>query len=151
MLKEVMKRSTLGAVVGVLISQLIAIMISACIADGSFYAVVPQLAADMGSEFAAVVLQTVCSVFYGGVFGGVSVIWELDDWSILKQTVVHFLIVSIATLPIAYLTQWMHHSLLGVIIYFAVFAVIYGFIWFGQYMAVRNRINAVNKKVQEMD
>lgn len=150
MFKEVLKRSALGAVIGALVSQLIAIMISLCIADGNYYAVVPMLVDTMGSEISAVILQTVCSLFYGAVYGGVSVIWELDHWSILKQTVVHFLVVSVTTLPIAYVTQWMHHSVIGVIIYFAIFAVIYAFIWIGQYMAVKKRINEVNEKVKEM-
>ena len=125
-------------------------MISLCIADGAFYAIVPQLIESTGSELNAVLLQTVCSLLYGAVFAGVSVIWELDNWSILKQTVVHFLVVSVVTMPIAYITEWMHHSALGVIIYFAIFAVIYAFIWFGQYMAIKARINQVNKKVKEI-
>lgn len=147
MFKTIAKRSLLGAVIGVFISHVIAIIISLCIADGSFYAVVPQLIEATGSEINAVLLQAACSIFYGAVFGGISVIWELDSWSILKQTVVHFLVVSIATLPVAYVTHWMHHSVLGMIIYFGIFAVIYAFIWFGQYMAVKSNIIQMNTKV----
>lgn len=147
MFKTIVKRSLLGAVIGVFISHVIAIIVSLCIGDGAFYAVVPQLTESTGSELNAVLLQTVCSVLYGAVFAGVSVVWELDNWSILKQTVVHFLVVSIATLPVAYVTQWMHHSVLGMIIYFGIFAVIYAFIWFGQYMAVKSNIIQMNTKV----
>ena len=42
MFKEVLRRSAVGAVFGVTLSQLIAIVISLCIADGNFYAVVPS-------------------------------------------------------------------------------------------------------------
>lgn len=150
MFKKVLKRSALGAVIGIVVSQVIAIIISLCIADGSFYAVVPSLAERINSEIGAVVIQTVCSLLYGAVFGGISVIWELDSWSILKQTVVHFLVVSAVTLPVAYVTEWMEHSVKGIAMYFAIFAVTYAFIWFGQYMAVRKRVNAVNKKVKEI-
>ena len=150
MFKEILKRCVLGAVFGVALSQVIAIFISLCIADGSFYAVVPSLAERINSEIGAAIIQTVCSILYGAMFGGMSIIWELDNWSILKQTVVHFLVVSVVTMPIAYIAEWMHHSALGVIIYFAIFAVIYAFIWFGQYMAIKTRINEVNKKVKEI-
>lgn len=148
MFKEVIKRSALGAAFGVVISQVIAIIISLCIADGSFYAVVPSLADKMGSEISAVILQTVFSFLYGAVFGGVSVIWELDNWSLLKQSVVHFLVVSVTTLPVAYITEWMHHSVLGAIIYFAIFAVIYATIWFSQYMAIKKRIYEMNRQLE---
>lgn len=150
MFKEVLKRSVLGAVIGIAISQVIAIIISLCIADGSFYAVVPSLAERINSEIGAAVIQTVCSILYGAMFGGMSVIWELDNWSILKQTIVHFSVVSVVTMPIAYITEWMHHSILGAIIYFAIFAFSYAGIWFGQYMAMKKHLDDVNKKMKEI-
>ena len=77
-------------------------------------------------------------------------VWELDNWSILKQTIVHFSVVSIVTMPIAYVNEWMHHSILGAIIYFAIFGVSYVFIWLSQYIAIKKRIDEMNKKVVEM-
>lgn len=150
MYKEVLRRCAVGAVFGVTLSQLIAIIISLCIADGTFYAVVPRLTERMNSEVSAAIVQTVCSFLYGAVFGGMSMIWELDNWSILKQTVVHFSVVSVVTMPIAYVTEWMHHSILGAIIYFAIFGVSYLFIWLSQYIAIKKRIDEMNKKVVEM-
>lgn len=150
MFKEVLRRSAVGAVFGVTLSQLIAIVISLCIADGNFYAVVPSLTERMNSEVSAAIVQTVCSFLYGAVFGGMSMVWELDNWSILKQTVVHFSVVSIVTMPIAYINEWMHHSILGAIIYFAIFGVSYVFIWLSQYIAIKKRIDEMNKKVVEM-
>ncbi|MEE0059522.1 MAG: DUF3021 domain-containing protein [Acutalibacteraceae bacterium] len=149
MFKEVLKRSVLSELGGLFISQLVGVIISLCIADGNYYPVVPSLVERMGSEIGAVIFQTICSLLYGAVFGGMSLIWELDNWSILKQTVIHFLVVSIVSLPIAYVTEWMEHSVSGAIIYFVLFAVIYVFIWFSQYMAVKKRINEVNKKLKE--
>ena len=150
MFKEVLRRSAVGAVFGVTLSQLIVIIISLCIADGNFYAVVPSLTERMTSEVSAAIVQTACSFLYGAVFGGMSMVWELDNWSILKQTIVHFSVVSVVTMPIAYVTEWMHHSILGAIIYFAIFGVSYVFIWLSQYIAIKKRIDEMNKKVVEM-
>ena len=150
MFKEVLRRSSVGAVFGVTLSQLIAIIISLCIADGNFYAVVPSLTERMNSEVSAAIVQTVCSFLYGAVFGGMSMVWELDNWSILKQTIVHFSVVSVVTMPIAYVTEWMPHSVIGAIIYFAIFGVSYAFIWLSRYIAMKKRIDEMNKKVVEM-
>ncbi len=149
MFKEILKRSVLSALGGLFITQLVGVIVSLCIADGNYYPVVPSLTESIGSEIGAVIFQTVCSLLYGAVFGGMSIIWELDNWSILKQTVVHFLVVSFVSFPIAYVTEWMEHSIVGGITYFAVFAVIYAFIWFSQYISVRKRINEVNKKLNQ--
>ncbi|MEE0266297.1 MAG: DUF3021 domain-containing protein, partial [Acutalibacteraceae bacterium] len=118
--------------------------------DGNYYPVIPVLVEQLGSEIGAVIFQTICSLLYGAVFGGMSIIWELDNWSILKQTAVHFLVVSTVSLPIAYVNHWMEHTLIGAIVYFAVFAIIYVFIWLSQYLAVKKRVNAMNKKVREI-
>lgn len=150
MFKVTLKRSLLGAVLGVFISQALGIFISACINDGAYYAVVPELTEMLGNEVLAVFVQTVCSLIYGAVFGGASVIWEKDNWSILKQTVIHFVIVSAVTFPVAYITGWMEHSVLGVLVYYVIFATTYAFIWFSQYMAMRKRIKELNSKVKEL-
>ena len=61
----------------------------------------------------AVVAQMIASLLYGAVWAGASVIWEMDDWSLLRQTVTHLLAGSIATFPVAYLMYWMKHSIAG--------------------------------------
>lgn len=38
-----------------------------------------------GNEINAVVAQMVASLLYGAVWAGASVIWEMDDWSLLRQ------------------------------------------------------------------
>lgn len=149
MKKEIIKRSFIGALLGLLICQILSIFISFIINDGTYYAVVPDLITICKTETNAVIVQTICALLYGAVWGGISVIWEMDDWSILKQSVVHFLISSIVTFPVAYFTRWMHHSVMGVLSYFGIFAVIYVIIWISQYLSMKKKIQQLNEKVQE--
>lgn len=149
MKKKVLTRCLLGAPQGVAISVFITIMISLGIGDGSYYAVVPQLAADCGSEINAVLLQTVFSLIYGAAWGGASEIWENESWSLLRQTATHLCVCSVASLPIAYLLRWMDHSLSGIIAYFGIFFGIYLFIWLMLYLSIRRRVKQINKKVME--
>ena len=95
-------RALIGAPIGLAISIVITIIISLAMGDGKYYAVVPELTADLGSEIGAVVVQTLCSMLYGAAFAGAAVIWD-TDWNLTKMTVIHFLICSAATFPIAYL------------------------------------------------
>ncbi len=115
---------------------------------GEYYPVVPQLTALCGNELNAVVIQTICSLIYGAAFGGASVIWETDNWSLLKQTVLHFLVITISLFPIAYFMYWMPHSFLGIVGYIAIFFLIYFSIWIAQYFAMKKRIQAFNDKVK---
>ena len=149
MKKKLIFRCLIGAPLGVALSTLITVLISLTVADGNYYAVVPALAEDCGSELNAVLLQTVCSFLYGAAWAGASLIWETENRSLLWQTAVHFLVCSAATFPIAYVTQWMKHSLWGVLSYFAVFAGIYVLIWITQYTAVSRRLKKMNMRMRE--
>lgn len=149
MKKKIILRSLLGAPIGVAVSYLITVLISLTVADGNYYPVVPELAADCSSEMNAVLLQTVCSLLYGAVWGGVSVIWEIERWSLLRMTVTHLVVCSAVTFPIAYLMRWMSHDMAGFLLYFGTFFAIYLFIWISQYQAMKKKIQQINHKVQE--
>ena len=70
MKKKILLRCLLGAPLGLAISTIITIFISYAMGDGSYYAVVPELVRDCGSEINAVALQAVCSLLYGAAWAG---------------------------------------------------------------------------------
>jgi predicted MFS family arabinose efflux permease len=107
---------------------------------------VPSLIDTMGSEISAVVLQTVLCGLLGSVFAASSVIWEMDDWSIAKQTGIYFLILTVVMMPIAYFTNWMEHSIIGFIIYFGIFVGIFIVVWLVQYLIWKKKVNKLNTK-----
>jgi hypothetical protein len=45
----------------------------------------------------------------------------MEEWSLTKQTVLYFIIITTAMFPIAYATHWMRHTFVGVLSYIAVF------------------------------
>lgn len=151
MKKRIMLRCLAGAPMGLALSTMITIVISFTVGDGRFYAVVPELAADCGTEINAVLLQAICSLLYGAAWAGASVIWEIEQWSMLRQTTIHLIVGSLATFPIAYFMRWMDHSILGILAYFGIFLGIYFVIWVSQYYATKRRIQQINDKMRNND
>lgn len=149
MKKKIIVSCLLGASLGLTISMVISIIISISVGDGRFYPVVPELISDCGNELNAVLLQTVCSLIYGAAWAGASAVWRQDNWSILRQTVTHLVICSMATFPVAYFTRWMRHSVSGVLSYFGIFFGIYLVIWLSQYSSMKKRVEEMNRKVRE--
>ena len=145
---KALRRALIGMPIGLTISTVITIIISLCKGDGHYYAVVPALIEDCGSEISAVLVQFFCSLLYGAVFAGATVIWE-TDWSLTKMTVVHLLAISVITLPIAYFMQWMKHSIGGFLIYVGIFLAIYAAIWIAEYTRMRKGVNDLNRKMRE--
>ena len=147
MKKELIKRCLFGAPLGLAISTIITIAISLTVGDGLYYAVVPSLARDMGGEINAVLLQAGLSMVYGAAWAGASVVWDAEHWSLLRMTLVHLIVTSVSTFPIAYFARWMPHSTTGILLYVGIFVFIYAGIWIGQYSGMKKRIAAMNAKL----
>lgn len=147
MRKKLVLRCLAGAPLGLTISVVITLAISLAIGDGCYYPVVPELAAACGSELAAVLLQTVISMLYGALWAGASIVWEREHWSLLRQTMTHLAVCSIATLPIAYLLRWMEPTAAGIAKYFGIFFGIYLLVWLWQYGNIKRRLRQINEKM----
>lgn len=149
MKKKIIMRGLFGLPTGIAIGFVITLIISDCIGNGSFYPVTPELIDTMGNELNAVILQTVLCAIMGVGFAAASVIWELDSWSLAKQSGVYFMIISVVMLPIAYVTNWMKHTILGVLSYVAIFAAIFVVVWLSQYLLWKRKIKKMNAIVSK--
>ena len=147
MKRKILFRALMGAPQGLMICIIITICISYGIEDGIYHAVVPSLADVCGNEINAVAIQAILALIYGAVWGGASVIWEMDKWSILRQTLTHLFIVSIVSLPVAYFLQWMEHSIGGVVGYFVLFFGIYAAIWLVLTLGTKIKLSKINKRL----
>ena len=148
MKKKMMKRIWIGLPVGIAMGYIITLIISACIGDGTFYSVAPEFAEKMGNELNAVILQTVLCGVLGVGFAAASVIWKLDSWSLARQSGVYFLVIGIILLPIAYVTNWMPHTVVGFLSYIGIFIGIFAAVWLSQYLCWKQRIKKMNDRVR---
>lgn len=145
MKKQILLRGMLGFPLGLAMGYLITIFISLTVSDGRYYPYVPELAAVMGNEINAVLLQAVLCGILGAGFGACSVIWQIESWGILKQTGIYFSIISVIMLPTAYVSYWMEHSLKGILSYFGIFVLIFATVWIVQYAAARHNVRKMNE------
>lgn len=145
MKKKIVMRSLLGLPLGIAIGYLITIFISLGWAEGYYLPCVPELAAAMGSEINAVLLQTFLCAILGTGFGASSVIWEIENWSLVKQSGIYFSIISIIMLPIAYFSYWMEHSAAGFFIYFGIFALIFAGVWLIHFVVGKHNVKKMNE------
>ena len=149
MKQKLMLRGLLGFPLGIAIGFVITILISVCVGDGSYYPVTPELMETMGSELNAVILQTVLCGIMGTGFAMAAVIWEMDSWSLARQSGIYFSLACIIMLPIAYVANWMKHSVGGVLAYIGVFVVIFLAVWLIQYCVWKRKIRKMNDRIQK--
>lgn len=147
MKKKIILRSLFGFPMGITIGYLITIFISLIWADGYYSPCVPELITIMGNEINAVILQTLLCGLLGVGFAASSVIWEIENWSLVKQTGIYFLIISVILMPIAYFAYWMEHTLIGFLSYFGIFAIIFVVIWITQFIIGKHNVNKMNENL----
>ena len=149
MKKAIISRALMGFPAGIAVGQCISLLVSAILGKGTFEACVPSFVAAMGSELAAVALQTLLCGILGAASAASSVVWAAD-WSLLMRTVASFLLLTLSMLPVAYVTGWMEHTVKGFLLYFAVFTLIFALIWLCQYLAWKRRVKKLNEKVHNL-
>ena len=91
MKKKILLRGLIGLPVGISIGHLISVITSLIWGGGAYSPCVPELVSSVGNEVGAVLLQTILCAIIGAVFAGASLIWEIERWSIARQTGVYFL------------------------------------------------------------
>lgn len=148
MKKKIFLRSILGFPLGLAIGYVISIIISLIYSNGDYTPCEPTLIEMMGNEINAVMLQALLCGILGMGFAASSVIWEIENWGIIKQTGIYFMIVSVIMMPIAYVTYWMEHSFKGVLSYFGIFVLIFVIIWIIQYTIIRRHVKKMNEALK---
>ena len=147
--KTIINRALLGFPLGIAIGQLMAIIISLIMEDGIFVPVPYLLIERFGNEINAVIIQTILTALIGVTFASSSVIWEIDEWSLAKQSGIYFSITAIVFLPISYFLGWMQPSLTGFISYLTVFVCVFIINWIVGYFVWKKTIDAINRKINE--
>ncbi len=150
MKKQILKRSLMGFPLGLAIGYTITIVISLVWAEGYYAPCVPELKENMGSEINAVMFQALLFGLLGSGFGGSSVIWVIDNWSLVKQTGIYFLVISAVMLPTAYFNYWMEHSVTGFLSYLGIFVLIFVLIWIIQFFAGKYNVRKLNESLDNI-
>lgn len=147
-MKKIVSRVLYSFSIGISCSVGISLFLSLLFGEGKYYPFAASLVFFTGSEVKAMLLQTMLSGILGSVFGGMSFIWEIERWSILKQTAVYFLSVSIPMMGISYLLYWMEHSFNGFLLYFLIFVMVFFVVWLFNFAIYWFKVRRIN---QELD
>lgn len=101
-----------------------------------------------GNPLSAYTTQYCVSIFLGFVFSAALEIYNNDSWSIAKQTIAHFILISITFFPCAIFAGWIEPHWMNLLVNFGVFTLIYVFTWAIQYFTWKNRIERLNQKLR---
>lgn len=134
-LKKFLIRGLLGIIIGVFINQLV-----------FFIMAIKGNALQIESNI--VISQFIISSIIGFYCAGVSVIFDIEEWSLLRQTATH----SIAMLPyfpISIYAGWMPVTLIGRVMFILTYILFYIIIWFSIRNYWKNKAKELNKEFKK--
>lgn len=148
MKKEVALRLSVSVPGGIAIGFVVPLIISIIRGSGDYIPCTPALVELAGSEINAVIIQMVCSAFIGVASGVGSLIYEIENWSLFRQTATYFLLNGAAINITALTCRWMDFSILSTIVFLIQYAVIFFIIWFIIYAVNYHNIKKMNSKIK---
>lgn len=154
MKSRVITRSAVGFALGMFIGiVLTVILVTMDKNDGIIYLCVPEFIESVGDPIKAFILEALFSGLLGMVgMGGSSVYW-MEEWSILKATVVHFIISLAANFSVCYFLKWLPvppDGMMDNLIMLIIFIMVYIFIWLSQYFIFRAEVNQINLDLETL-
>lgn len=130
----------LGFLLGAAIGNLIAWFF------GSYVSSV--LVARMGSVPAAILVQSLVSGLYGSFALAGTLFYDIEQWSLTRSSVMHFLVIAVLYVPAAMFLGWAD-SATEILIVEGILLVAYFIIWLVIYLRYKKEVRSLNEMLNK--
>lgn len=115
----------------------------------TFIALTVLMILEINPPVSQIWLYTLAGFMIGIYFGVASFIFEIDHWSPLKTTVIHFLLSIVFYFMIALSIGWIPFTLTAIIISIFIFTAVYCVYWLGYRTYYKRVEDNLNKNLQK--
>ena len=140
MRSRMIRRIILGFLLGTAIGNLIAWFF------GSYVSSV--LVARMGSVPAAILVQSLVSGMYGSFALAGTLFYDIEQWSLTRSSVMHFLVIAVLYVPTAMFLGWAN-SATEILIVEGILLVAYFIIWLVIYLRYKKEVRSLNEMLNK--
>lgn len=138
-----MKKIMIGACAGIALGQVLSLIFSAVY--GHYSPGVPSFLAQFDNDIVAVTVQTLIFAVLGVIQALASDVFaNLDRYSLLKATTIHFAAIVLPLMVTAYILQWSTNlAQLGMVLIGVI--IIYMIIWVMMYTYYKGQVKKINE------
>lgn len=137
-----------GVITGVMITAFSATM---TYADGSLWLCSKELIEAVGNPLLAFTIQAIFSGIYGMFTIGGTIVYQMEEWGLVKCTVIHYLICMVGYDVLAFSMRWFSPSDIDVIvIMFISMSIAYFIIWLINFISYKKQLNVLNMELDEL-
>ena len=134
------RRIILGFLLGTAIGNLIAWFFGSYVSS--------MLVARMGSVPAAILVQSLVSGLYGSFALTGTLFYDVEQWSLTRSSVMHFLVIAVLYVPTAMFLGWAN-SATEILIVEGILLVAYFIIWLVIYLRYKKEVRSLNEMLNK--
>ena len=134
------RRIILGFLLGTAIGNLIAWFFGSYVSS--------MLVARMGSVPAAILVQSLVSGLYGSFALAGTLFYDIEQWSLTRSSVMHFLVIAVLYVPAAMFLGWAD-SATEILIVEGILLVAYFIIWLVIYLRYKKKVRSLNEMLNK--
>ncbi len=151
MIKRALIRGIRSFICATAINVILAIIIMAFANDPNFVPLVPDYAARFTSVYMALLVQFVLIGLTSAAFGAGSVILEIERWSLLKQSIIYFIVTMLFWLPVSIYCWRIDKYPTAFISIICSYVVSYIITWFLQLSLCKKSVAKINQRLNQMN
>lgn len=150
-IKSALYRGMQSFAYAVTINLVIGLIIAAAVNKPDFMPMIPEYAAHFSSPLIAFGTQCLLTGVTSMAFGAGSVIMEIASWSLVKQSIVYFVVTALVWMPVSVFCWGLGKYTGTFISVTASYLVGYIISWFVQYKMCKQNIMEINKRLEELN
>lgn len=147
MKKSLIKKSLSGFAFGAVVAHLITLLVN-YLSRGEFLICMPELTESLGFT-GAVVAQTVLAGIFGMICFGGMCLFDIEEWSLLRASLVHCMLILISFLTAGLLLHWFSFDIIPILMMSGLIIFTYALIWLIMYAAWKREIRQMNRLAEE--
>ncbi|MEY8736502.1 DUF3021 domain-containing protein [Lactobacillus sp. AN1001] len=142
--KKIINAGCSGIAVGVILS----VIFSSFFGQGEYMPSTPNFMELFTTPIKAMTSSIILWALMGNVFYFSKLIFTQGCWSLLKMTLLHYLVTLICFFPLAYLASWFPHDTLWIAGFLLIYTGVYLIIYLGNYLSTWLEIKKINQKIK---
>lgn len=136
---------TFGFMLGVVLTSVIATLV---IADGKLHPYTNAFSDFIGNPLWALLIHSSVCGLLGAIIFVSALIYDIDEWGLLRATLVHFFVIIVSFYSAAFFMRWFSpFDLSAVGTSLMMFIVIYTGIWLGQFLSCKSQVDEINRNL----
>lgn len=151
MLKNALIRGLNSFIYAVAINVILALAMVVIVNEPGFVPLVPDYAAHFNSEILALLLQFVLIGLSSASFGAGSVLLEIEHWSLLKQSIVYFVVTTVIWVPVSIFCWGINKYPAAFISFVISYVFSYIITWSIQLSLCKKSVAKINEKLIQMN